>query len=285
MGFHLASWPLSSRILQPSFLAVAPPRLGAFERAVKALVEPLQELYGALPTTPLKPRPRGFFCRYLLTTAVKREPTSDPASSALRCLEGAWVKLSSIHLDLPPAVLLILPARRRGSPLGHFAHSRWRYQARGRMHEVAVSPVLFGAPRDLLATLLHEAAHAILFEKEGEAGCTGSYYHRIEFRDAARKLGLACEFRNTRYGWCNTSWPTGGVPSRYSEVLEVLGRLPLGLTDKRPLAASPPPAGRLPRWGLRKLACRCPRFIYAPRSVSSSGEIICHICRAAFEAP
>ena len=135
---------------------------------------------------------------------------------------------------LPRAVVIPMDARGRRAALGHFAPSTWRVHGPERAHEVAISPHLFGSPDDLLATLLHEAAHAWLYvASDDDAAHVGGVgrdrrCHRREFRDACRHLGLACEFHNGRYGWTATGWPETGVPDRYLTVLRILGQLPWG---------------------------------------------------------
>jgi hypothetical protein len=74
----------------------------------------------------------------------------------------------------------------------------------------------------------------VLFEAGLNAGCGGDgYYHREEFQQACRKLGLECEFNNRRYGWSRTRWPDAGVPAKYDTVLKLLREdIPLGLSHQ-----------------------------------------------------
>jgi hypothetical protein len=73
------------------------------------------------------------------------------------------------------------------------------------MHEIAVSPLLFNRPKDLICTMVHDAVQAVLFDEDPDnsshrAGCSRSdhYYHRAELRDKAIELGLQCEFLNSQ---------------------------------------------------------------------------------------
>jgi hypothetical protein len=133
-------------------------------------------------------------------------------------LEEAWAELRRIQPDIPPVIILALfgrECRRRGL----FCMDAWRKRSdRQMLHEVAVHPGMFDSPRDLLVTLVHEAAHAILWEKrhDDDKHCCGvslsRYYHRVEFRSAAERLGLEVGFLNRRYGFSLTDWPSCGVP-------------------------------------------------------------------------
>ena len=206
-------------------------------------------------------------------------PIQDRSSRAAACLEQAWRELRARHRRIPPAVLLVLSAGdRKGSKLGHFSASSWKYNRALRAHEIAVSPALFASPEDLLATLLHEAAHAILHSDHG--GVSGRYYHLATFRDVCQQLGLECQFKNTRYGWTITGWPAEGVPSIYDPALRVLRTLPPGTEVLRPDDRASP----LPKSGWVRLACRCipERAVYTARSVASDGGVECAICGCAF---
>jgi len=121
-------------------------------------------------------------------------------STALRAVEDAWEMLRALAPSIPPAVLTFVDIRSRGRLRGYFAQSIWKKQ-KGRAHEIGISPKLIGDPKEMLATMLHEAAHAML-SAEGKNGGIGStsYYHTKILRDQARELGLQCDFRNTRYG-------------------------------------------------------------------------------------
>jgi hypothetical protein len=118
--------------------------------------------------------------------------------------------------------------------MGHFCESVWRTRGIESGHEVALNPKLFDSPEELLGTLLHEAAHALLFEWGMNGGCgPDGFYHREEFRNVSRKLGLECLFNNRRYGYNITRWPKVGVPRQYQRVLKLLRReLPWGLSQK-----------------------------------------------------
>ncbi len=151
---------------------------------------------------------------------------------------------------------------------------------RGTAHEIAINPKLIGFPNDILGTMLHEAAHAILFEA-GHNGGIGStpYYHTKKFRDQCIELGLVCDFLNTRYGWTVTHWPPSGIPKRYRAAIALLRQnLPAGTGDPPPAELKPRP---LPTTGHSLLVCGCEggqRTIYVKKSVLEDGGIICSFC-------
>ena len=206
-------------------------------------------------------------------------------SLAANVIESAWANLQRIDPRIPDVVVVILPAEARPSKKGHFGPCRWRSDSAAGAHELAVSPSLFADPTSLLATLVHEAAHAVLTnigDRNGGCAGKGHYYHRKEFRDVCKALGLDCFFRNTRYGWTSTGWPEAGVDPRYRVILEFLRKkIPAGGGLHVPTAVQPQP---LPPSGRIRLACSCKnaRSIYVGRAVSAAGAITCGVRKKEF---
>lgn len=212
----------------------------------------------------------------------------DRASQATQGLEQTWELLRTLIPQLPPAVVVVLNTSSRRRQLGDFTPSVWRYRHEQNVHEIGISPDLFHTPEEVLCTFLHEASHAVLFASDRHspqhiAGCSpDGYYHRKEFRDTCRELGLECLFKNRRYGWCLTQWPADGVPERYHDILHLLkGTLPWGTGKQKiqRLQGDKPPAS-----GHTKLLCQCaqPRAIYVSMSVKTAGGIVCRFCNGIF---
>jgi hypothetical protein len=109
------------------------------------------------------------------------------------------------------------------------------------------------------------------------------HYHRSEFRDTCRELGLGCGFVNARQGWADTFWPQGNVPHTYRSILNMLRRS-LPVVGKQPAATrgrrdrKTPPSGRV------AMRCGCPtaRVVYVARSQVSRGAISCGVCQTPF---
>ena len=160
---------------------------------------------------------------------MNRRGRSNSVTPAIDCLEQVWQMLRAVEPDIPPAILIVMPmlVRRKAAS---FSPSSWRFSAEHITHEVAVHPSLFGDPRQVLSSLLHEAAHAILYARDGDelGGCTqGSdgyvYFHKATFMLECVRLGLSCTMRNRRYGFDCTAWPKNRtIPSRYEPILDLL---------------------------------------------------------------
>jgi hypothetical protein len=226
------------------------------------------------------------------TPAVEsaRVPDSHPdphqSSRLAKVLGAAWGQLRELIPGLPAVVLLILSAReyrRRG----HFAREAWQKRlGEDLLHEVAVHPGMFECPEDLLVTILHEAAHALLWEKRkhGEKHCCGvsltGYYHRKEFRDAAVALGLDVHFLNRRYGFCVTTWPAAGIPARYRSVLATLGQFAVVASRRLPPRVVPPVAKKQVPWV--EVHCACARLLRCAPCELRRGAVVCGVCGREF---
>ena len=210
------------------------------------------------------------------------------SSRFMAVLEAAWSELRRIEPDVPPVVLLVLSAREY-SRRGHFTMEAWRKRHEHQLlHEVAVHPGMFESPADLLITILHEAAHAILWErrKDGDQHCCGvsltGYYHRKEFRSAARRLGLEVHFLNRRYGFCVTTWPTDGVPEKYTSVLETLRQFTVVASRRLPPHVAPVAPKKQVPWVVIECGCIPKRLLRCSPAELLRGTVSCGVCGERF---
>ncbi len=192
----------------------------------------------------------------------------DRGSRSTSVLEQAWQELRSIVPKLPRVIFTLVNASNGNRVNGSIYPNQWTHNTgSGKRHELAISPMLFGSPKSTLVVLLHEAAHALLLKEVHAAGCgPDGYYHRKEFRDMARRLGLTCEFRNGRYGWTNTGWAEKTLPAVYEPVLAILRTLPKGTGHG---SIGVPRRRQLPDAGQIRLTCACEvrRSVYVPKSM------------------
>ena len=212
-----------------------------------------------------------------------RHQIADRGSRGAAVLEEAWTELRKLVPGLPPVVITLMNSVNT-SRLGYVHPHQWRTAAHTqRAPEVAISPKLFYRAKDALAVLLHEAGHALLLDAEHPLGCGDRYYHRKEFRNVVRQLGLTCEFRNNRYGWVETGWPKNVVPVRYKTVVNILNALPKGTSAA---TLTEPRKRPLPNTGHLRLVCACPkpRSIYVGKETMKTGGIVCRLCGREFQS-
>lgn len=208
----------------------------------------------------------------------------------IEALARIWSRIRVHHPDVPGVILLAIPSPRRElNVLGHFAPLRWRGKQQGdaRHHEVVVvAEHLDRTPAEILGTLLHEAAHALNFER-GIKDCTTSQYHNRRFKAAAEELGLVVETM-AHYGHAYTK-PLAATLARYEEDVHILSEALIHRA--KPLAASgvsPPKGGSddteddKPTYRNRKAVCQCPFIIRVAKSTLDQTVIRCDTCREPF---
>lgn len=207
----------------------------------------------------------------------------------IEALAAVWSRIRSLHLEVPSVVLLPAPARRgRLNVLGHFAALRWSSQkAATSHHEVVVVAEHLNRPaEDIVETLIHEAAHALNFEKRIH-DCSASQYHNRQFKAAAEELGLTVE-QVPNYGFAATSLPDV-TARRYQAEIEALREVLIH--RNRPVSAPPPPppgngdddgASGPPRSRLRKAICACPFIVRVSRQTMVNTVIRCERCGEPF---
>ncbi len=129
------------------------------------------------------------------------------------------------------------------------------------------------SPAELLDTLLHEAAHAIAFQRRLRDTSRQGRYHNVRFKALAEELGLQV-WRDPSFGWARTVLPDE-TAAGYAGALAALAR---GLIAHR---ERPAPDARLTRKRARTaptLVCECGSLMRSGRVMSSVHAAICSVC-------
>jgi hypothetical protein len=177
------------------------------------------------------------------------------------------------------------------------------------VHEVFIAGErLADGARGVLATVIHEACHALALARGIKDVSRDRRYHNGRFRDLARAFGLTCD-KVAVIGWSATSW-NEGLDQRFPARVEAVERAITGWREwdaPAPVEAptSPPeggngldgegtapvilvgrmPAGRPGRTAGRLLAtCSCGRNLRISAGVLSLGPITCGRCGGEFVA-
>jgi hypothetical protein len=127
-------------------------------------------------------------------------------------------------------------------------------------------------PADVLATLLHEAAHA-LAQVRGVTSRQGRW-HNARFKALAQELGIEVT-KDPRVGWSPTAL-LDATRDAYAATIVELGQAlrlirTVEITGAGKKSKPTPPA-----------VCACGRKIRVSKSVFAAGPIICGICNQAF---
>ncbi len=221
------------------------------------------------------------YAHHVLTLKRQDQPGT---AQLVASLERTWRTIGDTHRDLPPAALILgQGSGRRGGGLilGHFAAERW--QLAGAADGAYVHEVLIGGEglqrgaHDVLATLLHEAAHAIAAVRKIDDTSRQGRYHNTRFRRIAEEVGLVVQ-RDPVIGWSVTSLPDATAAVYAAVIADLQGAITLHRRSEHSDGAS---AGGS---NLIAATCACPRRIrVAPRTLAQ-GPIVCTLCSAPFAA-
>jgi hypothetical protein len=210
------------------------------------------------------------------------QPLPRPRTAALvAALEHAWDAIAARHPQLPPAAIIVGQGSGRrggGLVLGHFAAERWQHTTHGdgaRVHEVLIGGEgLQRGPADVLATLLHEAAHALASVRALHDTSRQGRYHNATYKTIAEELGLTVA-RHPDIGWSLTALPASTADA-YADTIDELTH---AITLHRRSEATHSTAAAA---NLAPAACSCPRRIRVAPGTLAHGPIICAICHAPF---
>jgi hypothetical protein len=221
---------------------------------------------------------------------------ADFASVSLTiALARVWAAIRQHNPQVPEVVLLPVPnPHGHKGVLGHFAALRWTARSAEsgtRIHEVVVvAEHLDRSAEDIVGTLLHEAAHALNFER-GVRDCSRSQYHNQQFKSAAEEVGLTVQ-QVPHYGFALTAL-LPETATRYA--VETAG-LSVVLMHRRDVdtRASTPAGGDTPTGAkgeegveakggrYKKASCACPWNIRVARATLAATVIRCETCGKSF---
>lgn len=214
-----------------------------------------------------------------LTHKRQTEGVSAPLIAAL---ERAWGDIRERHPEVPPAVLITGSGsegqrRRNELRLGHFAAGRWQAAAKpeGELPEIFVGGEgLQRGAGPVLATLLHEAAHALADVRAIKDTSRQGRYHNHRFKALGEELGLQID-QAPGIGWSATTLPEGTATS-YATTIVALER---AITVVRLHEGGPEPKAQA---GPPACVCTCPRRIRVAPGVLAAGPIVCGVCDQPF---
>ena len=208
-----------------------------------------------------------------------RGKSSPVASTILKVLEDIWLEIRRWNPEIPAVVIIIASGTDGKHPRwGHHAPDRWNV-AGEQLAEIMISGEgLRRTAREVIATLLHEAAHALARARGLKDTSRQGRYHNTKFKACAEEVGLAVE-HDDQFGWSATTI-TPATELAYAAQLQAL-------TDAMTLwrhgeAATGPKARR--NTNLIAAICPCGRSIRVAASTLAEAPITCQACDQDFQA-
>lgn len=196
------------------------------------------------------------------------------AAPLVAAIEDAWAAIRAHHEDVPEVVVTIgSGSEAKGMKLGHFAAQRW-VRGEDELHELFVGGEgLAAGAASVLATLLHEAAHAAAQARGIKDTSRQGRYHNQRFKSIAESFGLTIE-HDDRIGWSLTALPQTTADT-YVDTVALLHN---AITAHRRAEAAPIGGGRKSNNNGASAICGCGRKIRASLTVLDAGPITCGIC-------
>jgi len=243
------------------------------------------------------------------TAPAPRHSDTAIASPMISALEHAWTAIRANHPELPPIVIImgggLVPG---GLKLGHFAADRWGHREANSDNALDVgadaakvyAELFVGGeglarqPHEIMATLLHEAAHCLAHVRGIQDTSRQGRWHNRHFAALAAEVGISVE-KDKSIGYSITSIPDETVMT-YIDVIATLSAAlvhvrklpsmisltaptpaPVGGGDAGALPVTPAPVRRRPG-----AVCGCGREVHIARAALAAGEILCGLCNEPF---
>ena len=148
-------------------------------------------------------------------------PGSRTASLLVQVLEDTWLAIRRRHPEIPAVVIILASGTETRQPRwGHFASGRWYVEHDERAEVMISGEALRLTPAEVLAVILHEAAHALAYARGIKDTSRQGRYHNKQFKTHADELGLAVE-HDQRNGW-SASKITHDAEHAYDDQLTAL---------------------------------------------------------------
>lgn len=223
------------------------------------------------------------------TLAEKPAPAGnlpDVTLPLIAALTATWETIQARHADVPPVVVTLgsgtLNEKSGNTRLGHFAAARWQVGEETAAELFIGGEGLKRGADELLATLLHEAAHGVAMVRKIQDTSRQGRYHNRRFARLAEELGLVVT-EDPKIGW-SPSTLAPGTADAYADQLQALAAALVAFRHPEPQRGRGNNASS--NNGIAATcACPEPRRIRV-RSVEmfEAAPILCGACRQEFTA-
>jgi hypothetical protein len=204
-------------------------------------------------------------------------PDSRAASLLVQVLEDTWLAIRCRHPQIPAVVIILASGTETRQPRwGHFASGRWHVEHNERAEVMISGEALRLTPAEVLAVIVHEAAHALAHARGVKDTSRQGRYHNKQFKTYADELGLTVE-HDQRNGW-SASKLTHATEQAYGHQLDALA---VAMTLWRRSEPTTGPSTRR-NTNLTAASCPCGRSIRVAASTLAEAPITCQACDGDF---
>lgn len=209
--------------------------------------------------------------------------TATTNSTIVAALEKAWGEIRVSSPKVPAAVLVVASGSSgRTLKWGHYAAGRWsRKVPKGRkapkVPEVLISGEgLQRGGKDVMTTLLHEAAHGLAAARKLKDTSRGARYHNRVFKSLAEELGLEVKPLGS-FGLADTTL-LPETEKRWKKTIQALNR-----AIKKSFRFAEGKKRRKASTRMLLAICACKRKIRLSRATYEEAPIICRCCERHFK--
>lgn len=199
-------------------------------------------------------------------------------AQVITALEKTWTAIQAQHDELPAVVIAVASGTSGRQPVwGHFAALRWQHGTT-KLPEILIAGEGLNRPvTDVLATLLHEAAHALAHVRGIKDTSRQGRWHNKKFAALAAELGLDAA-KDERIGWSVTTLQPD-TETAYKTSLRALEK---ALTAWRHPDTNTTGSSRSSSNNGVTCQCACARRIRLSVTAYQLGPITCGVCGEEF---
>lgn len=219
------------------------------------------------------------------TDALTAGSLPDVTVPLVSALTSIWDAIRERHPDVPQVVVTLgsgtLNERHGVTRLGHFAAARWQIGEEQAAELFVGGEGLQRGAGEVLATLLHEAAHGVAMTRGIQDTSRQGRYHNAKFKALAQELGLTVT-QDQRIGWSPSELAPGTADVYAAQLTELAAAL---VAFRHPEVRG---TGKAPKSNNGVVAiCECPeprRIRVRSVAMFEAGPIICGVCVRPFAA-
>ena len=199
-------------------------------------------------------------------------------SRILKVLEDIWLEIRRRHPEIPAVVIIIASGTGgKHTRLGYHAPGRWNVAGEQRAEIMISGEGLRRSAREVLGTLLHEAAHALAAARGIQDTSRQGRYHNTRYAQLAQELGIEVG-KNTSLGWSLTTVPDSTARDYAAQIRALQDAMILWRQAETPTGTT-----RRASNGFIAAVCPCGRTIRAAASTLAAAPITCESCGGCFE--
>jgi hypothetical protein len=205
-------------------------------------------------------------------------------SPVIQALEYTWIAIRKHHDEIPHAVVVVASGSEgRRKVWGHHATCRWHHDGEDLTEIMVSGEGLQRGPEPVLATMLHEGAHALADARSIQDTSRQGRYHNARFKALAIELGITVE-KDSTIGWSVTTLGELGA-TRYAKQLAAIEK---SLTLYRngsmlPTVRGTGGARRSSNYVPAVCSCEPQRVIRLAPSSFELAPVLCGLCEEPFE--